>query len=542
MASTEDRGTQGRDDSGRYRAGPSGRARSLLAAGALAGLVIALALPVILSGRLGTSESGDELHYHLPVIREFATAWPEVDLKHYNSATTPGYHLFMALVWNATGDPAAPTPRAPMQAGPGGMPLETTITPDERAALREFQREVLPMRLLNLAFGVGAALVVWGGARRCVGPWMAVMLSAPFALCPYIVSSSMWLTTDNAAWMFVLGALALAWGAKPGVGGVAGAGVLACLAVLTRQIHVWVAGPIGLAGLLASPLGALAPRAWRRSQTNAKGGWGVLLAAFLAAVAPLAIVGAFAWAWGGLTPIAPRIRSIHAGGVNPAAPAFALSALACYGAFFLPLIRLREPGARLLTRSVWTAALLGLAAALAVPTSTQVPTFEFPPLRGYGWLWAVSAKFPTISDRSLLFGLLAPCGGGALVLLWRAARANQRGGQAAVLMVGLLAWLCAQSTNPAAWQRYFDPVLLASLAWLSAMGVVATPANRPSLVRVARFAPLVLALGMLALAARSIVPDLRRNLLPFDGGAPGVSETRGGSDAQRALTGARPTE
>ncbi len=539
--STGDRGSDGGGGPVVATVGSAKRLREFVPGALLCGLVLAMALPVILGGRVGTSESGDELHYHVPVIREFATSWPDVDLRRYNSATTPGYHLMMAWVWTASGEPSRPTPRVSMQAGPGGWPPEVRLTESERDAFRAFQRELLPLRLLNLSFGLAAVLVVWVGARRFVGALAAAVLASPFVLSPYITSSSIWLTTDNAAWACVLGALALACGARPGVGSTMGAGALASLAVLMRQIHVWVAGPIGLAGALASPLALLAPRVCRPTTRNARGSWTMLAVALVAAMTPMLIVGGFMWLWGGLTPEAPRIRSIHGGGINPAAPAFGLSVLACYSVFFLPMILRRQGGVRLLGPGVWLALLLGVGFAVIASTSTQAPTFENPPLRGYGWLWAVSGKLPTVGERSLLFLALAPCGAASLVVLWRAARANGRAPQAFTLLVGMLAWLCAQTANPAAWQRYFDPLLLASLAWLTAMGMTGLPVGRSFLDRAARFAPLALATGMLALTARSIIPDLRRNTLPFDGGAPGVTEPSEGAD-QREMTGARPTE
>lgn len=491
----------------------------------MCGLFLALTVPVVLSGRVGTSESGDELHYHLPVIRTFATTWPDIDVQRYNSATTPGYHVVMGWVWRATGEPGREAPRMPMEAGPGGVPPETTLSAEERGAFDAYLRDVLAMRLLNVVFGLGAVSVVWWGARRHCGGWGAAGLALPFACSPYVVSSSIWLTTDNIAWACVLGALVVAWGVRTSVGSAMGAGALACVAVLMRQIHVWVAGPIGLGGALASPLAMWGPRVWRRMREGEHGSCGALIASGLAALAPLLIVGAFAWHWGGLTPQSERIRSIHAGGINPAAPAFALSVFACYGAFFVPLVLRRGEGVRSMGAGVWMGAMVGVALALIVPTSTEAPTFENPPLRGYGWLWAVSGKFPTIAERSPLFVVLAACGGGAVMVFWRAARANGRGGQGIVLLVGMLAWLAAQTTNPAAWQRYFDPMLLACLAWLTGLGVPTQREERAGWFGPARVLPLVLALGMLALTARSIVPDLMRNTLPFDGGAPSISAT-----------------
>jgi hypothetical protein len=62
---------------------------------------------------------------------------------------------------------------------------------------------------------------------------------------------------------------------------------------------------------------------------------------------------------------------------------------------------------------------------------------------------------------------------GALVLgvLWVRAAEVRRGRMATVIVVSLLAMFAVQAGNSQVWQRYFDPLLLVALAWLSALGV-----------------------------------------------------------------------
>ena len=80
-----------------------------IAAGVLCLLCCILIWPVVFSaqGRLGdaatnikypTSEMGDQRQYHEPTILTFAEQWPSVDLINYPSATSPGYHLVIAVV------------------------------------------------------------------------------------------------------------------------------------------------------------------------------------------------------------------------------------------------------------------------------------------------------------------------------------------------------------------------------------------------------------------------------------------------------------
>ena len=72
-----------------------------IAAGCAAGIHLGLALVAILAGITGASEWFDQRDYHLPVILEFARTLPTPDLSDYNSATTPGYHLLMAVAVRA---------------------------------------------------------------------------------------------------------------------------------------------------------------------------------------------------------------------------------------------------------------------------------------------------------------------------------------------------------------------------------------------------------------------------------------------------------
>jgi hypothetical protein len=63
----------------------------------------------------------------------------------------------------------------------------------------------------------------------------------------------------------------------------------------------------------------------------------------------------------------------------------------------------------------------------------------------------------------------AATGALALLLFWRAARRAGHGANALILLIALLAFACAQTMNTMAWQRYFEPIVLIALAWLSAI-------------------------------------------------------------------------
>lgn len=464
-------------------------------------LFTGLSVAVMMTGRVGTGESADQINYHLPVIRQFARQLPSPDLAKYDSATTPGYHLVMSALWNATGagEDWAATPKAPVGAGPTTDYPSVSLDDAERDQWAAFVRALRPLQLLNILLSAMLPLTVFFVASRYAEWWASVVLTLPLALNQYVLGASIWLTTDNIGWWLALSALGSAM-ALACTGGAARAGAWATAAVLVRQVHLWVCGPIFAAGLLA----------WLMGRRESRGR--TLISTTIACAVPTLIVGAFVCLWGGLTPPSERIREVHGHGTNPAAVAFGLSLFGAYGVVFFGAWRdelvgmLRRPAVPV------ALALVALVLGVAFATSTQQPTLTDPPMRGYGWLWRLSAAFPAINERSVLLALGAPVGALILCMLLRAAAARGHARQATILAIGLACWLAAQVVNPAAWQRYFDPVILTAVIWLAALG---TPASR---WRPVTAGALVLALMMSGLSYRSVWRDLSKNELPFDGG------------------------
>lgn len=483
--------------------GRPGRVRWLGAA-ILGMWFVTLCLAVVLTGRVGTGESADMLNYHVPVVRTFANELPAPNLKKYDSATTPGYHLVMALVWRATGmDSDWPeSPKAPVGAGPTADWPAVTLSEKEHETWGNFVRAMVPMQVLNILLSACLLLTVYWAASRWVPWWLAIALTLPLTMNQYVLGASIWLTTDNVGWWLALAALASAM-VMACPGGALRAGVWATAAVLVRQVHLWVCGPIFAAAMLARFMGS-------RGIPGERGR--ILTFAHIAIAVPVLVVVAFAWMWGGLTPPSERIREVHGHGMNFAALPFALSLLGAYALAFVGAWRdqiagvLRRPGLPLIVAAV------GALSAVIVATTTQQPTLTDPPMRGYGWLWKLSGMFPAIAERSPLLIAGAAFGGVVLLMLCRAAKARGNAREAIILTLGIACWLAAQIVNPAAWQRYFDPIILASLCWLAALGV---PRKRVVSLAVGACA---LALMMSALSYRSVWRDLAKNELPFDGG------------------------
>ena len=70
----------------------------------LAAVFLLLTLVPVLSGYdQYYNKSYDMELFHVPVIRSFAEQFPAIDLSDYNSATTPGMHIVLAIVVKVLG-------------------------------------------------------------------------------------------------------------------------------------------------------------------------------------------------------------------------------------------------------------------------------------------------------------------------------------------------------------------------------------------------------------------------------------------------------
>ena len=93
-------------------------------------------------------KSVDQDRNHLPVIRAFAASLPDIDLLEYDSATTPGMHVLLAVMVRA------------------GIDGETSL------------------QLASCVFGAMLVLVAWWFAACVVSRWTAVACVLPLAASP----------------------------------------------------------------------------------------------------------------------------------------------------------------------------------------------------------------------------------------------------------------------------------------------------------------------------------------------------------------------
>ena len=427
------------------RAGSASPGARGIAPLALLAIFMILFLPVLLSGAEGTSEAYDAREYHLPVIRRFVQQWPRLDLVNYESATAPGYHLFMASLLKLAGS-------------------ETLL------------------RAANACFGVGLVLAIYLACRRAAAsPWTAAALALPIACSPYTLGATIWLTTDNAAMLFVVLALGgVLFGPYSSAKNLR-LGLYALLATGVRQIHVWLAAPVALVGLLAASLPAafikLLPR-WVSEDPwldrGCRGSWLHPIAGAISAAMPVGVLIWFVSMWGGLMPKATGYVELHNQGPNFAAPAFCLALVGTLGVFFLPFAWHRV--AALIRKPADLVAVACAAGALLVALAPATSHLWKP--RSYGWLWKIVEKAPDLGERSLVITALAPVGALVLLLMHRAACDAGRRLPSLILLASLLGWLLAQTMNTMAWQRYFEPMVVVALALMAAMTAHA-PTRRP---------------------------------------------------------------
>lgn len=422
-----------------------------LPACALALGVLILTWPVVLFGPFPADAYGskaiwaafDQNGFHLPAIRRQAEIWPRI-IDEGSLSTPPGYHFVLAGVMKYSG------------AG------ETAL------------------RLVSSVFGALLLVISWRFVAARVGPWAGAACVTPLLMSPYLLAGSIWLTTDNAAWCCVALALSGAAGRARSTRAAAGAGVSAALAVLVRQMHVWLVVPLGVAAL-----------------SDSRGESARSVSARLAPlVLPLAALGGLIWFWGGLVP--QRFAEEHVRGVHPDTVPFSLALVGFFGVFFWGAFGPpREPPARVWHLRVALAVVTVIW--LAVPTSYDVEAG-----RSGGVVWELARLAPVVASRSVAILVLALCGAITLVRAWGGAVRAGCATEARVLLAALAALVAAQSVVSPLWPRYFEMFILMTLAWLAALARRSEPAG-PWIA-----GPLLLGCGQLALSVFTIYLRLLR--------------------------------
>ncbi len=168
-------------------------------------IFLGLTLPFIFSDNRYWEH--DHLQYHLPNILQIRENWPRLDLlKDSLSAISPGYHYFLATISFLTG------------------------------------KTELNLRIINNIIGLFIPLLAYYYVRKSVNIKIALLLVFPLALSNFLIKSSLWIGTDNPAFLLVLLTLILIFDSTHNLTNWQGLkiGLLSALTTFTRQINVFL--------------------------------------------------------------------------------------------------------------------------------------------------------------------------------------------------------------------------------------------------------------------------------------------------------------
>ena len=358
------------------------------------------------AGLSTAAPSVDANNFHLPQISFFIQHPLSFFDYPATSATTPGHHLLMA--WCA-----------------------------KLLGYESVSATSWGIRVLSALFGHGLIAVIFEcGYRLSRRPRWAAIAVLPLACSSYVVSASIWVVTDNGALFFFSSCVFVLLFERNRLWLV---GLVSALMVLWRQIYLPVVGAFGIPFLL--------PGRQRRD----------LVRGLVATLAGIAIVGAFAWSWGALTPGTTQVY--NEARFQAAVP---LQALALFGLFLFPFGLFFEGVTKELTqaqrlRTIGIVSVLVLALWLAGPSN-----YDSEAGRWGSIVWLFAKKTPLIADRSVAVLLLAIIGATGIALMgWRAYFAKDR--YAAELQL-LMMYLVGYSVQVLAWQRYVEPIMFVTLA------------------------------------------------------------------------------
>jgi hypothetical protein len=426
------------------------RVRFALGLGAI--MFAACALLVFLGSR-DTRAQADQDTYHLRAILTFAKEWPAFHFDDYNSSTTPAYHLVMATV-------------------------ARFVTEDVRA-----------LRVVGVLFAVGLVMALAIHMSRRTPPWTAVALCLPVMCSMYVLSSGAWLLPDDAGWWALLASLLIALRPLSTQGAYVAAGVSFAVLVATRQSHVWMAAVFLLAAWFGPADISAEPTRVRVRRCLNMG---------LALMPGMLLLGWFVWRWNGLMPPSmaaeiergwqPASRGIHIKGPNFAVPATVLAVTGAAAIFYL--------GFFLRRRISWLATGCGAVAGLLAGV---LPVTSYSNGVRSSGVWNLVRILPTYADRSVLIIVLSTLGGAMIgIMLGRLPRRDA--------LLWLMCWagfVAAQTVNPSAFQRYYEPFVLIALALTVARIAQSSPNLPPP--KWAPIGPVILAAGLALVSARTFL-------------------------------------
>jgi hypothetical protein len=388
-------------------------------------IFIAIVIPGIIYDRNNTFQAIDQNGYHLPQVEifvndplKFGQTYPST------TATTPGHHLILSWVAKTFNNGQADS-------------------------------QAFSVRLVNALFGLGLLLSLWwliylGGSINLV---QSTYLVLPFLFSYQFLGSAIWVMTDNASLLWVtltLLLLLLPLSLNRDRWAFPLAGIFASLAVFYRQTHIWLVIPI----------------LWRLLQRSIQR---FNLSLYVLTLLPLLLVlGYFLTLWHGLLP--PEFVGEHlskSSKFNFTVLPFVTSLFAIFSLFYLGYLieGLKKIETSELYKILLVSVIVGLAIAIWFPSN-----YDRAAGRYGGWLWIFVKNLPTIQNRSVLFLVLSPLGT-VLISLWYKVTLQNKNSNDVLIFLSMMAWSVVNATSMRTYQRYYEPLILITLAFLASRQV-----------------------------------------------------------------------
>ena len=384
---------------------------------------------LIFTGNLSGRGAADDLNYHWIAIQQFAHQLPNPDLSDYASATTPGYHLILAI---------------PARLGSNHQLIQ----------------------LIASVWTIGLlALIGWVVSKRFGRG--AILIVLPMIASMYVFYPGVWLLPDNAGWVGVLAILLIALRPTQSWKTWLISSFILIALVWMRQIHIWIAGVIWLSAWIGSTDQTPSIKALFSDPIEQAGRTFIAIACTIPAFMTLAW---FMGMWGGLVP--PTFQDQHQG-PNLATPGYILTQLSILSVFYGPMLWRRLIEIRSTHwRWILLAAIIGVVLGV-VPQSS----YSYDAGRYSGW-WNLIKQAPTIVDRSPIF-ILGSIVGSITLVVWLSLSSLRDSWVWTGMMV---AFILAQSANHASWQRYHEPMLLMMIILILARSELSLRSTRSILI------------------------------------------------------------
>lgn len=356
-----------------------------------------LAIPLILFDYNSGRAFSDQVNFHLPTILHFIK---QFDFTDYPSATTPGYHIILAIFGKI------------------------------------FVVNDILFKLINSIFTITLIGILANLLFNNFGKIKTLILLLPMIFSIYIFPSGVWLLPDNLAWLTVAIVLIISIKIHLSNRQYILLSIFLVFAVLVRQPNLWLAATVWSTGL--------AYWLYEKQQPSSKY-ISILFKCIVSTFPAFIILILFYLKWNGLVP--PSFQNIHEH-ISFSVPAFFFALFFIYSIFYVPIILKLFLSSDISNKYLWVFLGLFLGFIVSIIPDTSY-SFEFGRFSG---LWNLVKFTPEINNKSLLIILFSTLGGGVFFGILSIFDKKFR----FVIIVSTLAFIVAQMSNAFVYERYFS--------------------------------------------------------------------------------------